>query len=66
MPGSEPADPWKRATWKGAELETALAGARLTLAERLEWLEQAGDVARRIESERGRLAAPPLPRKSIG
>ena len=43
-----PPDAWAGSTWKGAEHETLLAGARLTLAQKLEWLEEAAELARRL------------------
>lgn len=56
MAGARPTDPWQRATFAGAERETLLAGARLTLAERLEWLEEASEIARRLAESRARNA----------
>lgn len=48
------ADPWAGATWEGAESATLAAGARMTLAERLRWLEEATRVARRLATSAGR------------
>lgn len=36
-------DPWFYATFEGAEIRTLLQGASLTLAEKLEWLEETHD-----------------------
>jgi hypothetical protein len=33
-------DPWSQATWEGAELATLMQGARMTMAEKLAWLER--------------------------
>lgn len=46
----EETDPWARATWEGAESETLAVGARMTLAERLRWLEEAARAARALPS----------------
>jgi hypothetical protein len=35
----DPEDPWSLATWEGAELDTLMRGARMTMAERLAWIE---------------------------
>ncbi len=35
----DPEDPWSQATWEGAELATLMQGARMTMAERLAWIE---------------------------
>ena len=32
-------DPWFQATWEGAELATLMHGARMTMAEKLAWLD---------------------------
>lgn len=48
------ADPWASATWEGAESTTLAAGARMTLAERLRWLEEATRAARRLAGSTGR------------
>jgi len=32
-------DPWSLVTWEGAELDTLMRGARMTVAERLAWIE---------------------------
>jgi hypothetical protein len=44
-------DPWRTSSWDGAEDEALAAGARLTLPERLLWLEQAARLARRLAPE---------------
>ena len=49
-----PGDPWQYATWEGAERAQLLAGAQLTLREKLVWLEQAADLVERL----GRKDAP--------
>jgi hypothetical protein len=41
-------DPWKRASWAGAETTILEAGARLSLEDRLRWLEQAAAAAREL------------------
>ena len=43
-----PGDPWQYATWEGAKRAQLLAGAQLTLREKLEWLEQAAELAERL------------------
>jgi hypothetical protein len=45
-------DPWYWATWRGAADATLLAGARLTLAQKLDWLAEMGRIARRLQSAR--------------
>jgi hypothetical protein len=45
-------DPWAGASWEGAEAATLAVGARMTLAERLRWLEQAARSARTIAGAR--------------
>ncbi|MCL4836949.1 MAG: hypothetical protein KJ058_03145 [Thermoanaerobaculia bacterium] len=52
---------WQSASWAGAAEATLRAGARLTMAERLAWLEEAAEVARRLGEARqqaGLTAAP--------
>lgn len=44
----EGSDPWARASWEGAESEILAVGARMTLAERLRWLEEAARAARAL------------------
>jgi len=44
----EETDPWARATWEGAESEILEVGARMTLAERLRWLEATARAARAL------------------
>jgi hypothetical protein len=39
-------------TFAGAERENLLAGSRLSLAQRLEWIEEATEVARHLERQR--------------
>lgn len=48
------ADSWAGATWEGAESTTLAAGARMTLAERLRWLEELTRAARRLATSAGR------------
>jgi hypothetical protein len=36
---SQPKDAWSAATWEGAALSNLLAGERLSLAEKLAWLQ---------------------------
>jgi hypothetical protein len=43
-------DPWAAATWQGAEAETLAVGVRMTLAERLRWLEEMTRAARALAS----------------
>ncbi len=45
-------DPWFYATWEGNEIATLLAGARLTLPEKLQWLEDACRMAEYFEGRR--------------
>jgi hypothetical protein len=42
------ADPWASASWEGAELAALTVGARMTLAQRLQWLEEATRAARML------------------
>jgi hypothetical protein len=44
-------DPWRTSSWDGAEDESLAAGARLSLPERLLWLEQSARFARRLAPE---------------
>lgn len=44
--GKNGSDPWASATWVGAESATLAVGARMTLTERLQWLEEATRAAR--------------------
>ena len=44
----EETDPWARATWDGADLEILAVGARMTLAERLRWLEETSRATRAL------------------
>jgi len=48
-----PPDPWEATTWEGSRRAALLAGARMTLAEKLEWLEEINAFARRAELARG-------------
>jgi hypothetical protein len=50
-------DPWRSATWKGAEESVLTVGARMSLPERLRWLEQAAACARALAGERSPRAA---------
>ncbi|MDX1998275.1 MAG: hypothetical protein SF066_11200 [Thermoanaerobaculia bacterium] len=45
-------DPWYWATWQGATDATLLAGARLTLSQKLDWLEELGRIARSLQGDR--------------
>lgn len=57
-PASPPA--WSESTWEGARLAALLAGARMTLVQKMEWLEQttrATDHLHRRALERLRRAA---------
>jgi hypothetical protein len=45
--------PWAAASWEGAESSALAAGARLSLADRLRWLEQASAVARELAAASG-------------
>ncbi len=47
------ADPWASATWEGAESEMLTAGARMSLPERLRWLEEASRAARALTRAAG-------------
>ena len=38
-----PGDPWQYATWEGAERARLIAGCRLSLREKLAWLEEAAE-----------------------
>jgi hypothetical protein len=44
-------DPWRAATWEGAEEAALRAGAALSLPERLLWLEESAALARRLGGE---------------
>jgi hypothetical protein len=41
----QPSDPWDEATWEGARMATLLKGARMSLPERLAWIEEITEVA---------------------
>jgi hypothetical protein len=56
-------DPWKSASWAGAEATILEAGARLSLADRLLWLEQAAAAARAL-SRAGAAANPGVTRET--
>lgn len=45
-------DPWPAASWEGAAESTLILSASLTLSERLDWLEEMGRVAERLQRER--------------
>lgn len=45
-------DPWAGATWEGAAEASLAAGAKLTLPERLLWLEQTSRLARQVALRR--------------
>ena len=51
--GNNDADPWASASWEGAESTTLAVGARMTIAERLEWLEEATRMARLLRTSTG-------------
>jgi hypothetical protein len=44
-------DPWRYATFEGAVQLQLKIDARTSLAEKLEWLEQAGRLARQLERQ---------------
>lgn len=46
--GNSGTDPWDAATWEGAELAALTVGVRMTLAQRLQWLEAATRAARML------------------
>jgi hypothetical protein len=50
-------DPWHYATFEGAVQLQLKIDARMSLAEKLEWLEQAGRLARRLQRQANVLAA---------
>ena len=52
-------DPWYWATWQGAADATLLAGARLTLAQKLDWLEEIGRIAQMLQGDGARRALAP-------
>ena len=43
-----PGDPWQYTTWEGAERAHLLAGAQLSLRQKLAWLEEAAELANRL------------------
>jgi uncharacterized protein YciW len=43
---------WAYATWEGAAEESLRAGARLTMAERLAWLQEIGRLAEHVKARR--------------
>ncbi|HLA79289.1 MAG TPA: hypothetical protein VJU18_17060, partial [Vicinamibacteria bacterium] len=62
----KPVGGWEQATWSGARQAGLQAGARLTLAEKLAWLEQAHRLVEHLEPQRAlrmgkRSAAGPKP-----
>jgi len=50
-------DPWSSATWEGAEESVLAIGARMSLPERLRWLEEAAASARSLAGDRLRCDA---------
>jgi hypothetical protein len=46
-------DPWAAASWEGAARANLLAGARLSLKEKLAWLEEMGRLAERLHGPAG-------------
>ena len=50
-------DPWRYATFEGAAQLQLKIDARTSLAEKLEWLEQAGRLARQLERQASVLAS---------
>lgn len=50
-------DPWRYATFDGAVQLQLKINARTSLAEKLEWLEQAGRLARQLERQVKELAS---------
>lgn len=50
-------DPWRYATFEGAVQFQLKIDARTSLAEKLEWLEEAGRLARQLESQANVLAS---------
>jgi hypothetical protein len=45
-------DPWAECTFEGAELATLRAAAKLTFAEKIEWLEEAHRISLKFQEER--------------
>ncbi len=54
-------DPWEGVTWDDAELATLRAGARLTLRQKLQWLQDADRLAERLRRARVRYPEPAHP-----
>lgn len=53
MSGTDPAgDPWRHATWEGSEIAELLRGHRMSLAEKLAWLEQMSAVVDNLAKDR--------------
>ncbi len=59
-------DPWFWATWEGASLASLLAGARLSLPEKLAWLEEVTEMGERMRARAEPLAGPDLERTACG
>ena len=61
MPTQPPErDPWESATFEGAARANLLAEARMTMAEKLAWLEEMGRLARRLHASESKPSnAPP-------
>jgi hypothetical protein len=51
-------DPWESMTWEGAAKANLIAGANLTLPEKLAWLEEINDLARNLARSRRRAGEP--------
>jgi hypothetical protein len=56
-------DPWHYATFEGAVQLQLKIDARTTLAEKLEWLEQAGRLARRLQRQANVLDLDAMPNR---
>jgi hypothetical protein len=48
----QPQDPWFSATWEGAALSSLLAGARLSLEDKLAWLEDMSRFYRAVAGDK--------------
>jgi hypothetical protein len=46
---------WSFPTWEDAEISQLMAARSLTMREKIVWLEQAGDVATRLQKSRHRI-----------
>lgn len=51
-------DPWESMTWEGAAKANLIAGANLTLPEKLAWLEEINNLARNLAEGRRRAGEP--------